>query len=110
MTLKQFQCLYCGQNLDGDGRRFTCDACMTHFTLSEKGHLWVYDWEESKRMNDSVTGCFLTVRYAISRCHKCACIQVFDTHALGCQYKPAEWTWNAFKTLKEEPPCPATWE
>jgi len=41
------------------------------------------------------------------------CIQVTDNEKFAREgwhvYKPNEWTWNPFKVLKEEPPCPAHW-
>ena len=47
------------------------------------------------------------------KCTKCGCIKiehnVYDFTNRRTEYKPAQWTWNPMKTLKSEPPCPATW-
>ena len=78
-------------------------------------HDWYLDWSHT----DEQAG------RSVFRCKKCGCYcicyagynepimlppsLVVPSRPFKVCYKPAEWTWNPFKTLKTEPPCPAHW-
>jgi len=76
------------------------------------GHDWVFHGEATRDMNAKCAGNPFAYEHIIYRCSKCGCIRI-DEGLLpmegGSRYKPAGWTWNPFKTLTDEPPCPATW-
>ena len=76
-------------------------------------HEWVLDVEQSMDMNSKCGANPLGSQFLIHRCSNCGCIRITDWSKFGQGgmnvYKPNEWTWNPFKTLKSEPPCPAHW-
>ncbi len=47
------------------------------------------------------------------KCKTCGCIKIthnaYEITGRRTEYKAPQWTWNPFKTLKSEPPCPAKW-
>ena len=53
----------------------------------------------------------------VERCSICGCYRITTNDTLegrirgtlATVYKPGQFTWNPFKTLKHEPPCPAIW-
>ena len=72
-----------------------------------EAHDWVYDKEKSMEMDG---------RFQVDRCAKCGCSRITDRAQMMTGnlegylvYKPMQWTWNPFKVLKAEPPCPAHW-
>ena len=76
-------------------------------------HDWVVDPERCMDMNAKCTGNPFAGQFRICRCSKCGCLQVWDS-SKACRtgwvvYKPMQWTWNPFKILEDEPPCPAHW-
>jgi len=76
-------------------------------------HDWVLDLNTTRDMNLKCCGNPFGLRFSVERCSKCACIRIADGEKIFSGrmyvYKPAQWTWNPFKTLKEKPPCPAHW-
>ncbi len=76
-------------------------------------HDWVLDCEESRRFNEKVARQPFAAQFAVDRCSKCRCVRIAEYAKVGTGemyvYKPIQWTWNPFKTLKSEPPCPAHW-
>jgi hypothetical protein len=75
-------------------------------------HEWIHDIDASIAMNAKCCGNPAACRYSIHRCSKCGCIRITDGSCWDegrVKYKPNEWTWNPFKTLKDEPSCPAKW-
>ena len=71
-----------------------------------KEHNWVHDTQASVEMQFKIEGVVL-----IDRCARCGCIKITNLGDMECpvRYKPEGWTFNPFKTLKDEPPCPAKW-
>jgi len=71
------------------------------------GHNWQLD--EAEELNPAKP---TTTR--VEQCATCGCYKITTnaysiTERTKVVYKPAEFTWNPFKTLKVEPPCPAKW-
>ena len=73
-----------------------------------------HGWYFSERSN-------LSIGASVWRCSHCGCWKIhhgmpgilpnvspYDPTATFV-YKPADFTWNPFKKLHTEPPCPATW-
>ena len=79
-------------------------------------HEWVNDVERSMDMNAKCAPTPFDIQFSIDRCSTCGCIRITDYYKMMNGkldelhvYKPMEWTWNPFKVLKKEPPCPAHW-
>jgi len=62
-------------------------------------HDWQFDYQQSRP----------DLNISVSVCTNCGCIRIVHTDTFRVEYKPMEWTWNPFKTLKAEPACPAHW-
>jgi len=72
------------------------------------GHDWQLDMDKSRFAMLDGFDC------GVMRCSKCGCLKilrkpVFGQRMVVIEYKPADWTWNPFRVLREEPPCPARW-
>jgi len=65
-----------------------------------------HDWQRNPTGNVFKE---LELNISTIQCRKCGCIRITDGTTFRSTYKPWEFTWNPFKVLKQEPPCPARW-